>query len=76
MINVHPVHETVPSPLPVDKGAEDSPIDPTVTPEAVIVPLYVACKPLAELEPAKPIIVSDIVTIPEFVAQTPFAPFA
>ncbi len=38
VLNVHPVHETVPPPLSVDKVAQDFHIVEIVTPEAVIVP--------------------------------------
>ena len=57
--------------------AQDSPSDDIKALEAVILPLYVACKPLAYWASDDSIVVPDIiVTIPEFVAQTTFAPFA
>ena len=70
------MHETVPSPLSVDKVALDSPLIEISILEAIIVPLYVACKPLAEPASIDVIVVPDIFTIPEFVAQIELTPFA
>ena len=56
--------------------AHDPPVDDIVTPEAVIEPPYVECKPLPEPEDVEVIFVPVIVTTPLLVAQTAFAPFA
>ena len=54
----------------------DPQVEEIVTSEAVTLPKYVACNPLAEAESVDVIVVPDIVTVPLFAAQIPFAPFA
>ena len=72
MDKVHPVQETVPSPLSVANVAQEPPVEEIVTFVAVITPSYVACNPLAEELPVEVMVVPDIVTVPPFVATKAF----
>ena len=58
---VHPVQETVPSPLSVANVAQEPPVEEIVTFVAVITPPYVACNRLNEELPVEVMVVPDIV---------------